>query len=74
MRAANSSVMVNMEHDNIAFGLCAFPFVPIVDGSFLPASPQTLLNAGTFQGIFMTIKIFKIGKFSQHFESVITTI
>jgi len=48
MRAANTSVMVNMEHDKIAYGLCAFPFVPIVDGTFLPASPQSILNSGTF--------------------------
>ena len=40
--------MVNMEHDSIAFGLCAFPFVPIVDGTLLPANPATILAAGNF--------------------------
>ena len=48
LRAANTTALVNMEHDNLAFGVCAFPFVPIVDGVYLPAHPATLLAAGTY--------------------------
>ena len=37
-----------MEWDKIAVGLCAFPFVPIVDGDFLPTNPATILASGHF--------------------------
>ena len=29
-------------------GLCSFPFVPIVDGKFLPNSPLAILQSGKF--------------------------
>ena len=48
LRAANATALVNMEWDRIAFGLCAFPFVPIVDGEFLPHAPSTILAAGNY--------------------------
>ena len=31
------------------FGIAEFPFVPIIDGSFLDESPQTSLNSKNFK-------------------------
>ena len=45
--------MVNAEWDDvggvISYGICAMPFVPIIDGQFLPASPLKLLQSGNFK-------------------------
>ena len=45
--------MVNAEWDPaggpISYGICAMPFVPIVDGQFLPASPLRILQTGNFK-------------------------
>ena len=45
--------MVNAEWDTpggpITYGICAMPFVPIVDGQFIPASPARILQSGNFK-------------------------
>ena len=45
--------MANAEWDPaggpISYGICAMPFVPIVDGQFLPASPLRILQSGNFK-------------------------
>ena len=45
--------MVDAEWDPaggpISYGICAMPFVPIVDGQFLPASPLRILQSGKFK-------------------------
>ena len=33
----------------IVYGICAMPFVPIVDGNFLTESPDKLLQTGNFK-------------------------
>ena len=45
--------MVNAEWDDvggvISYGICAMPFVPIIDVQFLPTSPLKLLQSGNFK-------------------------
>ena len=45
--------MGNAEWDSpggpITYRICAMPFVPIVDGQFLPASPARTLQSGNFK-------------------------
>ena len=48
LRAANSSDIVHNEYEGVAVGLNAFPFVPIVDGEFLPYSPSSILASGKY--------------------------
>ena len=49
----DAHAMVNAEWDTqdgpITYGICAMPFVPIVDGQFLPASPARILQSGNFK-------------------------
>ena len=33
----------------IVYGICAMPFVPIVDGNFLTESPDKILQTGNFK-------------------------
>ena len=49
LKEANATEMVNREWDGVTFGICDFPFTPIVDGTFLPAGPDKLLASGRFQ-------------------------
>ena len=45
--------LVNAEWDPadgpIAYGVCAMPFVPIIDGQFLPENPLRMLQSGQFK-------------------------
>ena len=49
LRKTNATTLVNQEWNGIIFGICEFPFVPIIDGSFLDESPQTSLNSKNFK-------------------------
>lgn len=47
--------IVNTEWDSsgpegpIVTGICAMPFVPIIDGKFLPENPLRLIQSGNFK-------------------------
>eukprot|EP00095_Tigriopus_kingsejongensis_P006002 maker-scaffold505_size153196-snap-gene-0.26 protein:Tk06002 transcript:maker-scaffold505_size153196-snap-gene-0.26-mRNA-1 annotation:"ace1 type acetylcholinesterase" len=49
LRQKNSTEMVHKEWDGIVFGVCEFPFVPIIDGSFLDETPQTAMDSENFK-------------------------
>lgn len=49
LRTKNSTDLVNREWDGIVFGVAEFPFVPIIDGSFLDESPQKSLETKNFK-------------------------
>ncbi|XP_059081080.1 acetylcholinesterase-like isoform X2 [Tigriopus californicus] len=49
LRQKNATEMVNKEWDGIVFGICEFPFVPIIDGSFLDETPQTAVDSENFK-------------------------
>lgn len=46
LRATNASTLVNSEP---SFGICEFPFVPIIDGAFFDELPQKSLRTGNFK-------------------------
>ena len=49
LRNQNASALVYKEWDAIVFGIAQFPFVPIIDGSFLDESPQRSMESGNFK-------------------------
>ncbi len=49
LRVKDAKEMVNKEWDGIVFGIAEFPFVPIIDGSFLDESPQTAMDTLNFK-------------------------
>ena len=53
LQRVDPGTMVNTEWDPeggaIALGICAMPFVPIVDGKFLLDNPERLLQSGEFR-------------------------
>lgn len=49
LRQKNATLLVNQEWAGVTVGICEFPFVPIIDGSFLDETPQTALNAKNFK-------------------------
>ncbi len=49
LRTRNATEMVNQEWNGIVFGIAEFPFVPIIDGSFLDESPQTAMNSKNYK-------------------------
>ena len=49
LRQKNATQLVNNEWLGITVGICEFPFVPIIDGSFLDETPQTALEAKNFK-------------------------
>jgi len=49
LRQKNATLLVNQEWLGVTVGICEFPFVPIIDGSFLDETPQTALEAKNFK-------------------------
>jgi len=49
LRQKNSTDIVEKEWDGITMGVAEFPFVPIIDGSFLDESPQKSLDTMNFK-------------------------
>ena len=53
LQSADPVKLVNAEWDPadgpIAYGVCAMPFVPIIDGQFLPENPLRMLQSGQFK-------------------------
>ena len=49
LRSKDSTDLVNREWDGIVFGCAEFPFVPIIDGSFLDETPQKSLDTKNFK-------------------------
>lgn len=47
LRGRDAKQLVNNEWNNL--GICEFPFVPVVDGSFLDESPQRAMATGRFK-------------------------
>ena len=39
---------MHQEWNGLSVGLCSFPFVPIVDGMFMPYTPTAILQSGKF--------------------------
>jgi len=49
LRQRNATELVEKEWNGIVFGIAEFPFVPIIDGSFLVESPQTAMKTKNFK-------------------------
>jgi acetylcholinesterase len=49
LRSKDAHEIVNKEWDGIVFGICEFPFTPIIDGAFLDETPQKSLETKNFK-------------------------
>ncbi len=49
LRESNATELVYKEWDGIVYGIAEFPFVPIIDGSFLDESPGTALKTKNYK-------------------------
>ena len=49
LRTKNATDLVNAEWDGIVFGIAEFPFVPVIDGSFLDESPRVAMETKNFK-------------------------
>ena len=49
LRTKNATEMVGAEWNGIVFGISEFPFVPVIDGSFLDETPQKSLDTKNFK-------------------------
>ena len=49
LRQENATDLVNKEWDGIAIGIAEFPFVPIIDGSFLDETPQVAMETKNYK-------------------------
>lgn len=49
LRSKDAHELVAKEWDGIVFGICEFPFTPIIDGAFLDETPQKSLETKNFK-------------------------
>ena len=49
LRNKNATELVNKEWDGIVLGIAEFPFVPIIDGSFLDETPQQSMDSKNYK-------------------------
>lgn len=49
LRQKNGTLLVEKEWDGVAVGIAEFPFIPIIDGSFIDETPQTAMDAKNFK-------------------------
>ena len=49
LRTKNATELVNAEWNGIVFGIAEFPFVPVVDGSFLDETPGKSMRTKNFK-------------------------
>ena len=49
LRNVDAKQLANNEFNGIVFGICGFPFTPVLDGYFFPESPRRALSRKNYK-------------------------